>query len=187
MAALQGQVIFPAAGYLAMAMEAMRRFTAFKTENQSKATFGYSLSNCSFVKALVLREGDTDAEMPLSLRPETQSAKGSWQDWKEFRIFSTFSGKGWSEHCRGRIRAVTDDGMLADRLSDTTIELKNRNLASIQHHITPTRFYAAARQVGMEWYAPFDNVVGLEALADSSVTTNKMPSLHASAHPFGEE
>lgn len=184
---VQGQVIFPAAGYLAMAMEAMRRFTAFKTENQSKATVGYSFSNCSFVKALVLREGDTDTEMCLSLRPETQSAKGSWQDWKEFRIFSTSSGKRWSEHCRGRIRAVTDDGMLTDRLIDTTIKVKDRALASIQHPITPTRFYAAARQVGMEWYAPFDNVASLEALADSSVTTNKMPSLHAAAHPFGEE
>ncbi|KAL4815813.1 hypothetical protein BDW67DRAFT_176121 [Aspergillus spinulosporus] len=163
---VQGQVIFPAAGYLAMAMEAMHRFAAFKTETQSKATVGYSLSNCSFVKALVLREGDTDTEVCLSLRPETQSAKGSWQDWKKFQIFLTSSGKPW----------ITDDGMLADRLNDT-IEVKNRNLASIQHLITPTRFYAAARQVGMD----------LEALADSSVTTNKMPSLHASAHPFGEE
>jgi emericellamide synthase (highly reducing iterative type I polyketide synthase) len=184
---VQGQVIFPAAGYLAMAVEAMRRFTAFRTENQSKATVGYSLSNCSFVKALVLREGDTDTEMCLSLRPETQSAKGSWQDWKEFRIFSTSSGQRWSEHCRGRIRAITDDGMLTDHLSDAAIKVKDRTLASIQHPITPTRFYAAARQVGMEWYAPFDNVASLEALADSSVTTNKMPSLRASAHPFGEE
>ncbi|KAL6886030.1 putative polyketide synthase [Trichoderma evansii] len=183
---VQGQIVFPAAGYLAIAMEAMRRFASLKAENQSKATVGYSLSNCSFVKALVLREGDTDTEMCLSLRPETQSAKGSWQDWKEFRIFSTSPGKGWSEHCRGRIRAVTDDGMLADRLSDT-IEVKQRNLASIQHHATPTRFYSAARQIGMEWYAPFDNIVSLEALADSSVATNKMPSLDASAHPFGEE
>ncbi|KAF2257594.1 putative polyketide synthase [Lojkania enalia] len=182
---VQSQVIFPAAGYLAMAIEAMRRFTAFKTENQSKAVVGYSLSNCSFAKALVLREGDTDTEICLSLRPETQSAKSSWQDWKEFRIFSTSSGKEWSEHCRGRIRAVTDDAMLADRLHDA-IEVKKRSVASIPHHITPNRFYATARQVGMEWYAPFDNVVNLQGRTDSCVTTNKMPTLQTSAHPFGE-
>ncbi|KAJ5233183.1 polyketide synthase [Penicillium chermesinum] len=184
---VQGQVIFPAAGYLAMAMEAMRRFTAFKAETQSKATLGYSFGNCSFVKALVLREDDTDTEICLSLRPETQSAKGSWQDWKEFRIFSTSSGNRWSEHCRGRIRVVTDNQMLTDCLSNPTVSVKERILASIHHPITPVRFYAAARQVGMEWYAPFHNVVSLEALADSSVATNKMPSLLPSAHPFGEK
>ncbi|KAF2633120.1 putative polyketide synthase [Macroventuria anomochaeta] len=181
---VQGQVIFPAAGYLAMAIEAMRRFTTPRNENQSKPVVGYSLSNCSFAKALVLREGDTDTEICLSLRPETQSAKSSWQDSKEFRVFSTSAGKEWSELCRGSIRAITDDTMLADRLHDA-IEVKERSIASIPHHITPNRFYSSARQVGMEWYAPFDNVVDLQGRTDSCVSTNKMPSLQTAAHPFG--
>jgi hypothetical protein len=54
-----------------------------------------------------------------------------------------------------------------------------------KHHITPARFYATARQVGIEWYSPFDNVVDLQGTTDCSVTTNKMPSLQTSAHLFG--
>ncbi|KAG8676086.1 Highly reducing polyketide synthase 40 [Fusarium poae] len=181
---VQGQVIFPAAGYLAMSMEAMRRFTAFEAENQSKATVGYSFRNTSFSKALVLREDDADTEICLSLRPEARSARNSWQDWKEFRVFSISPGKGWSEHCRGRIRAVVDEGILADALKDTT-GVKDRIAASVPHHITPNRLYATARQVGMEWYAPFDNVVTLQARTDLSVATNRMPTLLSSAHPFG--
>jgi emericellamide synthase (highly reducing iterative type I polyketide synthase) len=181
---VQGQVIFPAAGYLAMALEAMRRFMAFKDE--SKAVIGYTLSDCSFSKALVLKEGDTETEICLSLRPEAQSAKSSWPDWKEFRVFSTNSGKEWNEHCRGRIRVITDDSMLADRLCDN-LKVKEQTLASISHHISPNRFYATARQVGMEWYAPFDNVVDLQGRTDCCVTTNKMPNVQGSAHPFGPQ
>lgn len=181
---VQGQVVFPAAGYLTMAIEAMRRFTAFKTETtQSKAVAGYSLSNCCFSKALVLREDDTDTEICLSLRPEAQSAKSSWRDWKEFRVFST-SGTGWSEHCRGRIRIVTDEAVLADRLSDVA-DIKERSASSIPHHISPTRFYSTAREVGMEWHAPFDNITDLQGRTHSCVSTNKMPNLQAAADTFG--
>lgn len=82
---MQGQVIFPAARYLAMAIEAMRRLTAFETENnQSKTTVGYSIHNCSFSKALVLQEDNADIEICLLLQPKARSARSSWQDWKEF-------------------------------------------------------------------------------------------------------
>ncbi|CAN9134533.1 unnamed protein product [Alternaria alternata] len=181
---VQGQIVFPAAGYLAMALEAMRRFMV--SRNGSKAAIGYTLSDCSFSKALVLKEGDTETEICLSLRPEVQSAKGSWPDWKEFRIFSTNSGKGWNEHCRGRIRVITDNSMLADRLYDN-LKIKKKALASFSHHISPNRFYATARQVGIEWYAPFDNVVDLQGRTDCCVTTNKMPNVQGSAHPFGPQ
>ncbi|KAF2158340.1 hypothetical protein M409DRAFT_71690 [Zasmidium cellare ATCC 36951] len=182
---VQGQIVFPAAGYLAMALEAMRRQAAFKTDGQSKTVLGYSFSNCSFSRALVLSENDTDREICLSLRPETHSARASFQEWKEFRVFSIKSDASWTEHCRGRIRAVTDSTMLTDRLHDIT-EVKQHSVAALSHHITSTRFYSTARQVGMEWYAPFDNVVDLQGRSDSSVTKNKMPSLEASTHPFAD-
>ncbi|OJZ89334.1 hypothetical protein ASPFODRAFT_58060 [Aspergillus luchuensis CBS 106.47] len=71
-----GQVLFPAAGYIAMAVEAafrMGQSRGFIDQNLQVHNVAYRLRNVTFMKAMVLEEG-TDQRIMLTLTPEDERA-----------------------------------------------------------------------------------------------------------------
>ncbi|BCR93761.1 putative secondary metabolism biosynthetic enzyme [Aspergillus luchuensis] len=71
-----GQVLFPAAGYIAMAVEAafrMGQLRGFIDQNLQVHNVAYRLRNVTFMKAMVLEEG-TDQRIMLTLTPEDERA-----------------------------------------------------------------------------------------------------------------
>jgi SAM-dependent methyltransferase len=88
-------VVFPAAGYVAMAGEATR---------QLSSVADYTLQNFLVQTALVLKEGET-TEIVTSLRASrlTDSLESSWYDFS----ITSFSGT-WMTHCSGQIKAGRD-------------------------------------------------------------------------------
>src|SRR5690606_13863376 len=74
-------IIFPAAGYMAMAVEAMRQMTIQLGVTGGKG--GYKLRNVEFHSAIVLSEKE-DTRISLTLNP----ANGTKNSWYEFRISS---------------------------------------------------------------------------------------------------
>ncbi|KAI0172149.1 fatty acid synthase S-acetyltransferase [Hypoxylon sp. FL1284] len=91
-------VIFPFAGYIAIAAEAVRQI--------SELGDGYSIRNILVSTALVLGEGKP-TEMTTTFRPHrlTTSLNSSW--W-EFTI-SSFNGHVWTKHCTGEVTALSSD------------------------------------------------------------------------------
>ncbi|KAH6974491.1 hypothetical protein BKA56DRAFT_734049 [Ilyonectria sp. MPI-CAGE-AT-0026] len=92
---IQGTIVFPAAGYFAMAGEAIRQLSGIEES--------YSLSHVVLSQALILQEG-VDTEVVTNLRPHrlTDSADSQW--W-EFSIAS-YNGHSWVKHCVGQVSAV---------------------------------------------------------------------------------
>jgi hypothetical protein len=96
--------VFPAAGFMAMAIEAIFQKTealavlegATKIEKPR-----YRLRNILFNKALVLNDGEA-ARINLSL-----SAHPGVGEWHEFKI-SSLAGSNWTEHCCGLVRTEED-------------------------------------------------------------------------------
>ncbi|KAI0474037.1 hypothetical protein GGR56DRAFT_696770 [Xylariaceae sp. FL0804] len=99
---VQSTVVYPAAGYIAMAIEAARQrhLMGRTSEVQIK---GFQLRNISLTAALVIPKGDAGVETSLSLRPVAERDRESSTTWTEFRIFSYAEGQEWTEHCRGQI------------------------------------------------------------------------------------
>jgi hypothetical protein len=94
-------IVFPAAGYVAMAVEAVRqaRLGIHLTEGSpltEKAR--YRLRDVIFPKALVLEENGEGSRIMLSLT----KILGSKDSWHEFRVTSITNGV-WSEHSRGLV------------------------------------------------------------------------------------
>lgn len=91
---IDGVIVFPAAGYLSMAGEAVRQLTGFEDS--------YALRHVVLSKALVMQEGN-ETEVVTNLRPQrlTDSANSQW--W-EFTIAS-YNGQTWVQHCRGEVTA----------------------------------------------------------------------------------
>ncbi|KAI1099372.1 fatty acid synthase S-acetyltransferase [Jackrogersella minutella] len=89
-------VVFPFAGYIAIAGEAVRQI--------SEVNEGFSIRNILVSMALVLGEGKP-TEMLTTFRPHrlTTSLNSSW--W-EFTI-SSFNGHVWTKHCTGDVTALS--------------------------------------------------------------------------------
>jgi emericellamide synthase (highly reducing iterative type I polyketide synthase) len=166
---IQGQTIFPATAYLSMVFQAARQDTAMR-HPQAKVD-RFILRNVTFSQALVMENSKTDLEISLSLRPQAVSARKSSQQWQEFRIFSTSADDVWIEHCRGLVQVVVksesatgeDDGIVPIRLT----------LPPHAQHIPAKQFYHRARDIGVNWSAPFDNLTDIKissgsCIADSS-------------------
>lgn len=93
-----GQILFPAAGYIAMAVEALYQSSqsrGFIDQAARVHEVCYRLRNVVFSKAMVL-EGDQ--RVMLMLTPENQTEK----TWNKFSI-SSRSEDTWTEHCHGLI------------------------------------------------------------------------------------
>lgn len=106
---LQGDVLFPGAGYMVMAIEA-KRYSRPGAERYSTI----SLREVSFSAALVLSEGH-DTELLTYLSPSDEEARSSGV-WDQFRIVSYSRDGGAVEHCRGYVTGHGDGQQTADVL-----------------------------------------------------------------------
>lgn len=89
------ELIFPCAGYIAMAGEAIRQTTGMED---------YTISNLTMKTPLVLKESEA-AEIVTSLRPARLTMTTD-SPWYEFTISAYQSGT-WKKHCTGKVRAGT--------------------------------------------------------------------------------
>ncbi|KAJ9299409.1 hypothetical protein DTO271G3_3031 [Paecilomyces variotii] len=95
---VDGKVIFPAAGYFSMAIEAVA-----STIHRSLGFKEVSLPDVVVKSALILDESDVGSEILLELRPATISAKSKSDVWYEFVISSYDENQRCTEHCCGLI------------------------------------------------------------------------------------
>ncbi|KAK4227024.1 putative polyketide synthase [Podospora fimiseda] len=97
---VQGAILYPAAGYLSMAIEGVSW-----TESQRKSRgdiAGYKLRDVDISNALVIPETAEGIEVQLSLRPCDEKVLDT-RGWTEFRVQSVTSDNKWTEHCNGLI------------------------------------------------------------------------------------
>jgi hypothetical protein len=93
------EIIFPAAGFVAMAVEALyqaRQATDPIDETILAEKYRYRLRNSTFPKALVLQENGLGTKVMLTLAQQKDS-------WYKFTV-SSLTGETWSEHSQGLIR-----------------------------------------------------------------------------------
>ncbi|KAJ5662752.1 hypothetical protein N7462_011678 [Penicillium macrosclerotiorum] len=89
------ELIFPCAGYIAMAGEAIRQTVGMED---------YTIHNLTLKTPLVLKESEA-AELVTSLRP-TRLTMTTDSPWYEFTI-SAYQNGTWKKHCTGKVRAGT--------------------------------------------------------------------------------
>ena len=105
-AQVNGTVVYPAAGMLVMAIEAMRQTSDF-----SQKLAGYHFRNVAIQRALIVQPTDS-LEIQLTLRPLEASSRNLLQ-WASFRI-CVYENEDWAEVCSGEsaveyVRESQDD------------------------------------------------------------------------------
>ncbi|KAL4900418.1 hypothetical protein BDW74DRAFT_182748 [Aspergillus multicolor] len=95
--ALQGNVIFPGAGYISMAGEAALQLNTDATD--------YSIRNMLIKNPLLMKES-AEYELITTLKP-VKITDLVESEWFAFTIVS-YDGTAWTKHCHGQIRAGCD-------------------------------------------------------------------------------
>ncbi|KAI0967566.1 ketoacyl-synt-domain-containing protein [Xylaria arbuscula] len=155
---IQSMVVFPMAGYVAMALEG-----AAQRAKEANLSFDkFELRDILVTAPLVI--SDEDVEMTTSLRPYQEGTLVSSETWNEFRISSWTKTKGWKEHCKGLIAVQSKESNGVDtgrqtlasqiRLQTITAEVQKTALRSLD----ATKLYAALSDVGVSYGPTFQGV-----------------------------
>ncbi|KAG8164230.1 hypothetical protein KVR01_006148 [Diaporthe batatas] len=97
---LGGEAVFPAAGYFAMAIEAITQVHELGGDDASREPIdNYTLRDVSIKKALVTPDDDDGIEVLLNLRPAVQGGGGWW----DFSVSSIDMEQVHKEHMAGSI------------------------------------------------------------------------------------
>ncbi|KAJ5177658.1 mycocerosic acid synthase [Penicillium coprophilum] len=163
---VEGFTLYPGAGYLTMAMEAMKQLVQMRGLQTPIAKF--VLRNVAIPKAIVLSEPDDsssgEVEVQLSMSAANQYEGSRWQS---FRIRSYNADGSWSEHCFGEI-AVEHETDEHDEVEGTREEELRREearqfLATSQQicdtEMTKSEFYDFARLTGNEFSGAFTPII----------------------------
>ena len=114
---IQGTIVFPAAGYLAMAGEATRQLNDVEDS--------YKLRHVVLSQALILQEG-VDTEVVTNLHPyRLNDALDS--EWWEFTIAS-YNGQMWVKHCVGQVSAGPSKAAQAEHTGPLARKLERKKL-----------------------------------------------------------
>lgn len=187
---VQGNIVYPAAGYVAMAIEGI----AFQAAQRygGKRVVGYELRDVDILNALLVPETSEGIEVQLHLRPCNEKII-STTGWTEFQVQSVNADNKWIDHCKGIIWVEYDTG-------GTEVPVKNRVTTNQLCHqpvdgskyrvcISPEDIYSGLRSGGICHGPIFRNMRSIRArckqsvvdfsIADSAAT---MPKRYQSRH-----
>ncbi|GMG22346.1 unnamed protein product [Aspergillus oryzae] len=143
---IESNIVYPAAGYIVMAIEAFLQHTLIGTTADEKPTI--YIRDISIQSALVLHE-TAAVETLLILNQCESNSRGSHQAHK-FHIYSVTQDNIWTEHCNGLIGAQNGDRVESGLGSERAAH----NFTSLD---IPS-FYKALASVGLEYGPCFANI-----------------------------
>jgi acyl transferase domain-containing protein len=161
-----GDIVFPAAGYMAMAGEAVRQLVDVNEQS-------FSLREVHISSALVLQEG-TFSELITHVRPVklTNNLNSAWH---EFDI-STFQGDRWVRHAYGQVRSGVEYITPAPAIERQ------------QRHVEAAHWYKLMERAGLAYGPHFQRLRGISAgvLDHKAVATiaSPPPALHRTNYPM---
>ncbi|PHH79873.1 hypothetical protein CDD82_2127 [Ophiocordyceps australis] len=101
--AINGEIVFPAAGYIVMAMEGLKQVAA-----SQEALEGIHIRDVVFSHAIQFPQGVEQVETQLTLFNEPQRPVADLSRWSRFRVFVIDNGS-YLECCSGHIKAVVEE------------------------------------------------------------------------------
>ncbi|KFY44312.1 hypothetical protein V494_01542 [Pseudogymnoascus sp. VKM F-4513 (FW-928)] len=145
---IEGKVIFPAAGYISMAVEAITRLDSRPTEIKAIA-----LKDIVVKSALIVSEKETGTEVVVELKPSSTSAKSSSDEWYEFFIYSFDDEGRCSENCRGLISNEAGSPDSIDRIEPFSMfsELQSHS----HRRVAPHKYYDHLSDLGLNYGETF--------------------------------
>ncbi|KAK0634886.1 polyketide synthase-like protein [Bombardia bombarda] len=157
---LESQIVFPAAAYLAMAMEAVSQIRESAAANQS-----FHFRNVSINAALVLSDDDADMEIHTTMSSRVLSTTSMSADWYDFSISSwAAAGRQPRTHCAGSIQVLGHDNLKNHDVGLITnpVVLDDAHLSAFEQWSSTSSWYNKFESEGLCFGANFQSVSNLQ-------------------------
>lgn len=175
---VENQIVFPAAGYIAMALEAITQLKGLRDLGLSKSQIDFSLSNVNINTAFVVQYEDGDkgkvseVELHTSMSPRRLSATTISAEWHDFSISSWSSGHS-VVHCVGGIRVDKTSHPRGSYVTDDSVGLESSKWSM-------DRWYQKLEENGLCYGTRFRSLLDLaidtnQAQSEATSTANVEP------------
>ena len=152
-------IVFPAAGYITMAGEAIRQIT--DTED-------FTLRHVEIKSALMLQD-PKGLEVMTSLRPVRLTTTLD-SVWYEFSI-SSYNGTTWTKHCSGQARPGYDN------------IIQPRVIGKLARDVPVSAWYSAMKRVGLNYGLSFQGLSEITASPDHRTAAASLFDRHRPSEP----
>jgi acyl transferase domain-containing protein len=159
---IAGDIVFPGAGYVAMAVEAMRQISGGADD------VGFTLRSVSLLAALTMNE-TTSTETVLTMRPLRLTDSLDDSSWYEFSIMSFSKGTAsWTKHCTGKARQGREQ------------EVESMHIVDLPRKVQSSAWYRVLKKAGMNYGPAFQ---GLEQMSAHPVTNSAVAHVSNASGP----
>ena len=98
---IQGDILFPGAGMICAALEAIQQLL-----DEEKTVRSYELRDINITRAFVIPTEGPDIKLLLHMKPQSRDVRRSETPWYNFTVYSQTEDDEHTEHCTGLIQAI---------------------------------------------------------------------------------
>ena len=154
--------IFPAAGYLAMAIEALSQY--HHEAKDAEDLKGFSFRNVAILSTMQVPDDDFGVETIFNLQAAHLTISKTSEKWHDFKI-SSLQNDQWTEHCNGSICAETQRPVRQSSDADNfSIDPKSKPVESAS-------WYEKFADVGLGYGPTFQGLTDIRARPDLNRAT----------------
>ncbi|KAI0506887.1 putative polyketide synthase [Xylaria bambusicola] len=173
---VQSDIVYPAAGYICMAIEAIRQLN----EQDNKVISGYKLRDIDILKALVIPESGHGVDVQLFLEPVRENSLV--QEWRQFHIYSAASAEEpWVENARGLIAVESSELKGLALNSSLALDVSTSNYTRTMN---PKTLFESLHKVGVAHGPLFQNLDSIRIASGTSATKMTVSDM-APTMPYG--
>ena len=155
---IQGSVLYPAAGYIAMAVEG-----AAEMSDPDRTVQTFNFRDVQIVAPAVM-SADTETEFILQLRPHHDSTREDTFTWQEFTVSSCNDGQNLQKNCYGLLQVeyeTPSEGTSNDEKKWEDEHMRNVFISSKERckdDRDPKAFYHLLDTLGLNYGPSFQNI-----------------------------
>ncbi|KAK2592072.1 hypothetical protein QQS21_010233 [Conoideocrella luteorostrata] len=183
---IQGSILYPGAGFLIMAIEAV---AASQQASKQRKASAFRLRDVHVDAALVVTE-DSFAEVILQLRPHLLALGSDQSSWMEFTVNSSIGSGALRQNCTGLITieydADADSAMDRERAleSDMACDWYNKTYISCQQYVDIGKFYSRLASLGLSYGPSFANVTEIRRTGEGQcIAAVRIPAVDSLVPP----
>jgi emericellamide synthase (highly reducing iterative type I polyketide synthase) len=181
---IDGQVLYSAAGFLTMIVEALKRQSITSSRPWKKRVIQFK--QVAIDRPLLIQEDAFGAEVFTLLRPYSVTARDSSQKWQEFKIYSISQNNESTEHCRGLIALSEDMEKLGAKSNSAAGSLQNGDGSDLWTQLESKQLYKLLSTSGNDYSGCFANLDNISARPWESKSELTVQDVKATM-PYGHQ
>lgn len=187
---VENSIVFPAVGYLAMAIEGVTQMTGANLKDEAeRQKLAYEFRNVNISAALNIPEeerdtynSDKDLELHTTISPRKISNANASSDWHDFSVSSWLNG-ATTLHCAGTIRITTPVRGQGEEVNG--VNVTNTKSFDVWPEAAMAKWYKKWDSEGLCFGPHFRSLTGLQT--DSRQARREMIGVTRIAPPVVEE